>query len=117
MLKSARVLKASTILRRHLQQIIMGYLELTYSVMQGLELLVILLVYAHLQACLYALFSSFTDGPTWIDAFKNRKGFPLITLASLIVRVPPRDSYMALYLTVRLHGLEQVRVRRPWRRA
>ena len=105
MLKFARVLKASTILKRHLQQIIMGYMELTYSVLQGLELLAILLVYAHLQACLYALFSSFTDGPTWIDAFKDRHvaTLTLITTPSAL-GLAPTDRMQPRALVWPQHG-------------
>ena len=50
LLKLARVLKASRILQRHLLDVITNYLELTYSVLELLKLVVILIVWSHWQA-------------------------------------------------------------------
>ena len=89
MLKIARVLKASRILKRHLQEMVMGYLELTYGVLTAIELLAGLIFYAHLQACFWALFSSFTAEPTWVSTFEADH------LASHGVPPAPWELYMA----------------------
>ena len=76
LLKLARVLKASRILQRHLLDVITNYLELTYSVLELLKLVVILIVWSHWQACLWGLISGFMADlgePNWLT--QSRDGF------------------------------------------
>jgi hypothetical protein len=49
-------------------------LELTYAALKVFELVMWLLLFTHLQACFWGLFSGFVDdgvSPTWIRAFSD----------------------------------------------
>jgi len=71
MIKLARVLKASRIIKRHMYDVLMTKLELTYAMITMVRMLLLLLLWAHWQACLWALGSSFMDGRTWVTEFEN----------------------------------------------
>jgi hypothetical protein len=92
MLRLARVLKASRVLKRHVMDALMGYLEFTYSSLQTVGLFVGLIFYAHLQACFYALISSFlapcglatrTRGPRRQDRAGGRRRYAAFTRRGL----------------------------------
>eukprot|EP00966_Prymnesium_polylepis_P143900 3321798-Prymnesium_polylepis.1 len=71
MIKLARVLKASRILKRYLMDVLMSKLELTYAALTMIQLLFLLVMYAHWQACLWGLGSTFLDGTTWLTVFES----------------------------------------------
>jgi len=76
MLKLARVLKASRILQRHLLELVMGTLEMTYAKVKMVKLVLLLVLWSHWQACLWGLVSSFmadANKPNWLSTF--RAGF------------------------------------------
>ena len=73
MLKLARVLKASRVLQRHLLDLVMGYFEMTYAVLKMIKLVVWLIFFAHWQACLWGLISSFmadAGQQNWLSEFR-----------------------------------------------
>lgn len=75
MLKLARCLKASARVTPYVKEYLMGYLEMTYASLEALKLFTYLLIYTHLQACFWGLFSGFTgdaksNKPTWVGAFR-----------------------------------------------
>ena len=73
MLKLARVFKASRVLKRLVADLIMTRLELTFAAIQVLQLMVVMIWICHLQACLFALVSTFAEGvyeTTWVESFK-----------------------------------------------
>ena len=72
MLKLARMLKAAEYFAPLAKDVIMVRLELTYGALKILELVLWLLLFTHLQACLWGLASSFSDNgvePTWIREY------------------------------------------------
>jgi hypothetical protein len=83
MLKLTRCLKASAKLGPYVQEVFMGTLEFTYGKITVASLFLFLAFFTHLQACFWALGSSFTaempvDGDNstalqlnWIQAFSN----------------------------------------------
>ena len=69
MLKLARVFKASRVLKRLLFDLLMTKLEMTFAAIQALQLLLVMIWIAHLQACLWALVSIYMDegeSETWV---------------------------------------------------
>ena len=74
MLKLARVFKASRVLQRSILDFVMNEWEWTFAVLKMLKLFTFLTLYAHWQACVWGLISSYMhdDGhPTWIGAFNE----------------------------------------------
>jgi len=72
LMKLARILKASRVLRRHVDEVLLHGLQFTYGMIRVLQLIVILLLYMHWQACLWGVFSAYmkeVDYPNWISAF------------------------------------------------
>ena len=72
MLKLTRCLKAAAKLSPYMQEVLMGYLELTYAKLQIALLFFYLCFFTHLQACFWALLSSFTDDGihgTWLTVY------------------------------------------------
>ena len=72
LLKRARVLKASRVMQRALLDFVMNQWEWTFAVLKIVKLVVTLLIFAHWQACVWGLVSSYMadDGvPNWITAF------------------------------------------------
>jgi hypothetical protein len=77
MLKLARVLKASRVIQRALLDFVMNQWEWTYAVLKMMKLLLVLVAYAHLQACLWGLVSSYMRAenyPNWISTFVDDYG-------------------------------------------
>ena len=76
MLKLARVFKASRVMQRVLLDVVMNKWELTYGFIKMMKLVVVLMVWAHWQACLWGLTSSFmaASGRTdnWVYAFHEK---------------------------------------------
>ena len=73
MVKLARVFKASRVLQRALLDYVMNELEWTFAVIKMIKLLVVLTAYAHWQACLWGLISSYYDSdgtPNWVASFR-----------------------------------------------
>lgn len=95
MLKLARVMKASSHFKPHFQSLLMDRLEMTYAVLNVISLMISLVLYTHLQACFWALFSSFTadpavpNKPTWTSTF-NQTHF-----ATFGTPAQPWDYYMS----------------------
>ena len=56
-------MKASSHFKPHFQSLLMDRLEMTYAVLNVISLMISLVLYTHLQACFWALFSSFTADP------------------------------------------------------
>lgn len=74
MLKLTRCLKASAKVQPYLQEVMMGYLELTYAKLQVGVLFSFLVFYTHVQACFWGILSDFTnenDQPTWVQSFHD----------------------------------------------
>ena len=71
MLKLARILKASRIIKRQLYDVLMSKMEFTYAVLTMVRMLMLLILWAHWQACLWGLGSSFMSGDTWLTTFEN----------------------------------------------
>jgi len=69
MLKLARVFKASRVLNRHMLDVALHRWEWTFSVIKILKLIAILMLYTHFQACMWGLFSGWTDPPNWLTVF------------------------------------------------
>jgi len=72
MLKLARMFKAAAYFAPVVKDVIMVRLEMTYAALKVLELIMWLLLFTHLQACFWGLFSSLAeyDGqPTWINVY------------------------------------------------
>ena len=69
MLKLARLLKASRVMERHLKDVAQHRWEMTFAVIKVIKLSCLILVFAHFQACLYGLISSWLDAPNWITEF------------------------------------------------
>ena len=69
MLKLARILKATRVLQRNIIDIALHRWEITYALLRIAKLVCILVFYAHLQACVWGLISSFLPAPTWITEF------------------------------------------------
>ena len=72
MIKLARVFKASRILQRALLDYVMNEWEWTFAVLKMVKLLIILTAYAHWQACIWGLISSYMQAegvPNWIGDF------------------------------------------------
>jgi CRP-like cAMP-binding protein len=73
MVKLARVFKASRVLQRALLDYVMNELEWTYAVIKMIKLFTVLTAYAHWQACLWGLISSYMEAegaPNWVASFK-----------------------------------------------
>ena len=98
LLKLARVLKASKVLQRQLLDIAMNRWEWTYAVLNIIKLVAVLCLYAHWQACLWGLVSSYQCGngtPNWLRAFN------VDFLATIGYPAGPMDRYWAaLYWSV-----------------
>ena len=74
MVKLARVFKASRVLQRALLDYVMNELEWTFAVIKMIKLFTVLTAYAHWQACLWGLISSYMDAegvPNWVASFKD----------------------------------------------
>ena len=74
MVKLARVFKASRVLQRALLDYVMNELEWTFAVIKMIKLFTVLTAYAHWQACLWGLISSYmaAEGvPNWVASFKD----------------------------------------------
>lgn len=72
MLKLARVLKASRVMSRVLLDVVTNKWEWTFAVIKMIKLFVFLCLYAHWQACVWGLVSSYMQDsgyPNWIAAF------------------------------------------------
>lgn len=72
MLKLARVLKASRVMSRVLLDVVTNKWEWTFAVIKMIKLFVFLGLYAHWQACVWGLISSYMQDagyPNWIAAF------------------------------------------------
>lgn len=75
MLKLARVLKASRVMQRVLLDVVMNKWEWTYAVTKMIKLFVFLALYAHWQACVWGVVSSYMQDegyPNWIQAFHDQ---------------------------------------------
>lgn len=75
MLKLARVLKASRVMQRVLLDVVMNKWEWTYAVTKMIKLFVFLTLYAHWQACVWGVVSSYMQDegyPNWIQAFHDQ---------------------------------------------
>ena len=73
MLKLARIFKASRVLKRMVQDLFMTRLEMTFAMIKVLQLFAVMVWVAHLQACLWALVSSYlrdSGWDTWVEQFK-----------------------------------------------
>lgn len=64
LLKLTRILKASSIMKR-----LEASMEITYATLAMSKLLVYLIAWTHLQACIWGLIPQFQNGWTWIKAF------------------------------------------------
>jgi len=72
MLKLTRVFKASRVIQRVLLDVVTNQWEWTYAVLKMVKLIVVLTVYAHWQACIWGLVSSYMgDSPNWIASFDD----------------------------------------------
>ena len=72
MLKLTRVMKASSRLKPYVLELLMGRLESTYSALKVAELILWLVWFTHLQACLWGLSASLlTTETTWITSFRD----------------------------------------------
>jgi hypothetical protein len=76
LLKLTRVVKASRVLTRFAQDILMSRFEMTYGVIKVWQLFFTLIFVAHWQACLWALVSVYmaADNPeeaTWVTSFQE----------------------------------------------
>ena len=74
MVKLARVFKASRVLQRALLDYVMNELEWTFAVIKMIKLFTVLTAYAHWQACLWGLISSYMEAegaPNWVASFKE----------------------------------------------
>lgn len=71
-LRLARIFKTQRILDRQLQDLLMGHLELTYSSLTLLQMVLALLIWSHWQACLwYMLPALISDNRNnWISEFE-----------------------------------------------
>ena len=72
MLKLARVLKASRVMSRVLLDVVTNKWEWTFAIIKMIKLFVFLALYAHWQACVWGLVSSYMQDagyPNWIAAF------------------------------------------------
>ena len=69
MLKLARVFKASRVLERTVLDVVLTDWEWTFAMLKLLKFAFFLFFYAHLQACVYGLVSSFLPPPTWLSEF------------------------------------------------
>ena len=98
MLKLARVFKATRVMQRRLLDVAMNRWEWTFAVLKINKMVVMLSFFAHIQACLWGLISSYLEPPTWItrfdaDVIANGEGPPA-----------PLDRYWAaLYWSARPH--------------
>jgi len=72
MLKLARLFKATRVFERTLLDFLLHRWEMTHSILKMFKLVVILVFFAHLQACLWGLVSMWTDPPNWISAFDEQ---------------------------------------------
>ena len=70
MIKLTRVFKASRILKRRLMETLVGYLELTYAVLKMIQLLGLLVLWSHWQACLWGLSAELMTSNTWVTTFR-----------------------------------------------
>ncbi len=73
MVKLARVFKASRVLQRAVLDFVMNELEWTFAVLKMMKLFAILATFAHWQACLWGLASSYMDAddyPNWVANFR-----------------------------------------------
>ena len=99
MLKLTRCLKAAAKVGPYMQEVVMGYMEMTYAKLQVALLFLYLVFYTHLQACFWALLSSLTENgggystddprPTWLSAQREAH------LAQWGVEPTPWDTYCA----------------------
>ena len=93
MLKLTRCFKASAKVGPYIQEIFMGKLEMTYARLTVCQLFLALIFFTHLQACMWALFSSFTDDggrrPTWMSEYT---AYHKLTLGT---EPTPSDMYVA----------------------
>jgi CRP-like cAMP-binding protein len=74
MLKLARVFKAARVFQRVMLDVLMNKFEWTYAALKMLKLFALLCVYAHWQACIWGLVSTYMDAdgyPNWISDFKG----------------------------------------------
>ena len=100
MIKLARLLKASRVIQRNFLDVVMNKWEWTFAVIKMIKLVVLLLVFAHFQACLYGVVTSFLseDGsaePNWITSFDSQFA------ATMGYEPAPLDRYVAaLYWSV-----------------
>jgi hypothetical protein len=92
MIKLARIFKASRVLQRQVLDILLYKVELTYATIKVIKLITILVCFAHWQACLWGLASSYmaADGyPNWLSDFDAN------FLATMGIEAGPFDRYIA----------------------
>ena len=70
MLKLARIFRASRVFERTVLDVALHHLEWTYAVLKLLKFFLWLVIFAHFQACVWGLVSSFLPPPTWISEFE-----------------------------------------------
>ena len=70
LMRFSRCLKASGHLKPYLEDLVLGRMECTYAGIQVFQLIASLLLYTHIQACVWGLVSSFMDPPTWISTYE-----------------------------------------------
>ena len=78
MLKLTRVFKASRVLKRLAEDILMSQLEMRCAMIKLWNLILMILLVAHWQACIWALVSIYMsqedpDFPTWTTAFRQKQ--------------------------------------------
>mgnify|MGYP001333030335 CR=1 FL=1 len=97
MIKLARVFKASRMIERNLLDIALHRWEWTFSLLKMLKLCLLLLVYAHFQACVWGLFSAWTPEPNWLSEYARH----FAETEVLGAEPSPLDKYAAaLYWSV-----------------
>jgi len=99
MLKLARIFKATRVLKRIFQDVLMTKLEFTFAGIKLLQLFFMIIIVAHWQACLWAGVATYIDqtpgsDPTWIDTYRANQ-------LDLGMEVGGFDIYVAaLYFSV-----------------
>ena len=69
MLKLTRVFKASRVIERQLLDLAVNWYEMTYAQLKIIKLVLMLIFWSHLQACMWGLVSSWTQAPNWLSVF------------------------------------------------
>ena len=104
MVKLARVFKASRVLQRALLDYVMNELEWTFAVIKMIKLFTVLTAYAHWQACLWGLISSYMEAegaPNWVASFKENYEADYADMGILGQKPTGLDTYAAaLYWSV-----------------